>query len=83
MFGRVGLQRCGGVQQPQVASLIPAGASSGAQFERGASMEFQALAIGLVASLAAAASAALATGNDVVIGDIDDLSGPTCSHLPR
>jgi branched-chain amino acid transport system substrate-binding protein len=39
-------------------------------------MKLEALAIRLVASLAAAASgAALAAGNDVVIGDIDDLSG--------
>jgi len=40
-------------------------------------MKLEALTIGLVVSLAAAASgAALAASNDVVIGDIDDLSGP-------
>jgi branched-chain amino acid transport system substrate-binding protein len=40
-------------------------------------VKLEALAIGLVASLAAAASGtALAAGPDVVIGDIDDLSGP-------
>jgi branched-chain amino acid transport system substrate-binding protein len=39
-------------------------------------MKLGALAIGLVASQAVAASGALAASNDVVIGDIDDLSGP-------
>jgi branched-chain amino acid transport system substrate-binding protein len=39
-------------------------------------MRVKALAIGLMAALAAARSGtALAAGNDVVIGDIDDLSG--------